>query len=339
MTMDEEYKYMVCTRCFTYNHANYIVDAMNGFTMQETSFPVVTLIVDDFSNDGEQDVIQHYLMDNFQTPYRIEETEDYSLICVNHKTNPNCTFVVFLLKYNHYRIKKSKFPYLSEWLDGTKYHAICEGDDFWTDSFKLQRQVDVMENDETIGLVYGQAVHFIQRENKKGRIIGRQTDGIEDLLYENTIPTLTVVYRKNLDIGFDEIRRPNWKMGDYPLWLYLSLKTRFFFMESLLATYRILTNSASHSTDYKKRVEFQESANEIRHFFAKKYNVGDQYLLEQNYFRKRFDLAFNSNQKKDVAFFYKKLGMKKNKDRIKYVFSRMPILTTIYFKLKRLHFL
>ena len=143
--MEQEYKYMVCTRCFTFNQAPYIVDAMNGFTMQETTFPVVTLVVDDASTDGEPEIIKQYLSDYFQTPYREEVTDDYCMICANHKSNLNCTFILFLLKYNHYSIKKTTLPYLSEWLDNSKYHALCEGDDYWVHSNKLQIQVDFLE--------------------------------------------------------------------------------------------------------------------------------------------------------------------------------------------------
>ena len=74
-------KYMVCTRCFTYNQAPYIVDAMNGFAMQETTFPVVSLIVDDASTDGEPDVIRKYISENFQKPFRNVETDDAFIIC------------------------------------------------------------------------------------------------------------------------------------------------------------------------------------------------------------------------------------------------------------------
>ena len=61
----EPNKYMVCTRCFTYNHAPYIVDALNGFTMQQTTFPFVCTIIDDASTDGEQEVIKSYLKEHF----------------------------------------------------------------------------------------------------------------------------------------------------------------------------------------------------------------------------------------------------------------------------------
>ena len=61
----EDKKYLVRVSCMTYNHAPYIVDAMNGFCMQETDFPFVCTIMDDASTDGEQEVIKKYLTDHF----------------------------------------------------------------------------------------------------------------------------------------------------------------------------------------------------------------------------------------------------------------------------------
>ena len=58
-------KFKVCCMCFTFNQAKYITDAMNGFTMQQTSFPFVCTIVDDASTDGEQEVIKQYVDENF----------------------------------------------------------------------------------------------------------------------------------------------------------------------------------------------------------------------------------------------------------------------------------
>ena len=58
-------KFKVCCRCFTFNHAKFITDTMNGFTMQQTSFPFVCTIVDDASTDGEQQVICKYLEEDF----------------------------------------------------------------------------------------------------------------------------------------------------------------------------------------------------------------------------------------------------------------------------------
>ena len=121
---------------------------MNGFAMQQTDFPYVCIIVDDASTDGEPDVIRQYLTDHFDFEdngvRRIEETDDYYLLFARHITNFNCFFSVLLLKYNHHN-KKPKPPYFREWTKDVKYEALCEGDDYWTDPLKLQRQVDFLE--------------------------------------------------------------------------------------------------------------------------------------------------------------------------------------------------
>ena len=64
MNEKNDYKWMVRVRCMTFNHASYIEDAMNGFTIQQTDFPFVCTIIDDASTDGEQEVIKNYLQDN-----------------------------------------------------------------------------------------------------------------------------------------------------------------------------------------------------------------------------------------------------------------------------------
>ena len=165
MNNQEQYKWMVCVRCFTFNHALYIEDAMNGFTMQQTNFPYVCCIVDDASTDGEQDVIRNYLKINFDLTdksfFRNEETDDYELIYARHKTNHNCFFATFFLKYNHYSSpekKARKFLYIGEWWDNAKYFALCEGDDYWINSTKIQKQVDFMEVHSDYSMCFHNAI-------------------------------------------------------------------------------------------------------------------------------------------------------------------------------------
>ena len=98
--MDNQYNFVVRVNCMTYNHAPYIVDTMNGFTMQQTTFPFVCIIIDDASTDGEQEVISHYLEENFDLNdnaiVKTKETENYRRTFARHKSNPNCYFVVIL---------------------------------------------------------------------------------------------------------------------------------------------------------------------------------------------------------------------------------------------------
>lgn len=177
----EESKFLVRVCCLTYNHAPYIKDAMNGFCMQETNFPFVCVIMDDASTDGEQEVIKKYLTDHFdlndKTIVRNEETDDYVLIYARHKKNHNCYFAVFFLKYNHYSIKKSKNTYIEEWEKQVKYIALCEGDDYWTDARKLQKQVDFLESHSDYDLCSHDYIRYYENTQKYD-----EKSALEDLL-------------------------------------------------------------------------------------------------------------------------------------------------------------
>lgn len=140
--------YMLRVSCMTYNQSAYITDALNGFVMQQTDFPFVCTIVDDASTDGEQEIIKKYMQEHFdlQDSFVAYDKEmDYGHVTfAQHKTNKNCYFAVIYLKENHYSQRKSKAPYLTKWMD-TKYIAFCEGDDYWIEPLKLQKQVDFLE--------------------------------------------------------------------------------------------------------------------------------------------------------------------------------------------------
>lgn len=113
---------IVSVCCVTYNHASFIRKCLDGFLMQETTFPVEILIHDDASTDGTVEIIREYTA---KYPDKIfplyEEDNKYS---------------------NGYAGKIDLFNY--ERARG-KYVAYCEGDDYWTDPLKLQKQVDFME--------------------------------------------------------------------------------------------------------------------------------------------------------------------------------------------------
>lgn len=333
MKKQEKYDWMVCARCITFNHAPYIVDAMNGFAIQETTFPFVCCIVDDASTDGEQEVISNYLEEHFDLEdkkvVRYEETDDYLITFARHKTNLNCFFAVIFLKYNHYSIKKPKIPYIAEWFDKAKYIAICEGDDYWIDNNKLQKQVEVLEKDSSIGLCYTNASKYLQKEN----IITQNKDvdnkGSRDLIFCNPIMTLTTLYRTCLYMDYIRDINPsshNWKMGDYPLWLYIGFENKLYYIDEITAVYRVLQESASHSHDYKKKIDFAESTRNIRLFFAEKYNMGIDTINHINdiYYR---EISLQT-RKKDHELYHNSLRnikQKNIKEIIKYLLSAIRL--------------
>lgn len=266
----------VCIRCITYNHAPYIEDAMNGFCMQQTTFPFVAIIVDDASPDGEPEIIKAYLNIHFDMQNaRQWETDDAHFIEVRHKENLNCVFAVVLLKYNVRQAKKKNLL-ITEWLDTAEYIAICEGDDYWIKPEKLQKQVDFLDSHPDYGLTYTNIETYHQKDGVKKKGWCRQAD-FRELLLQDYICTLTTCFRKDLyNRYFNEVDiNPNWKMGDYPLWLYIINQAKIHYFEEIMGVYRFLEESASHTKDVNKRVAFVKSAFDVRYYFAKKYHATD----------------------------------------------------------------
>lgn len=145
--MDINAGFLVCVRCMTYNQSVYITDALNGFCMQKTAFPYYVVVFDDASTDGEQNIIKDYLYENFNCSeahgYKQWEREEAYYVFVQHRENTNCHFLVVYLKKNLYKTTR-KDDLVNEWCKA-KYIALCEGDDYWTDPLKLQKQVDFLE--------------------------------------------------------------------------------------------------------------------------------------------------------------------------------------------------
>ena len=288
--------FKVCVECLTFNHAQYIEDCMNGFTMQQTDFPYVCCILDDASTDGEPDVIRKYLQGNFDmendSVARNEETADYVFCFAQHKTNKNCYFAVYFLKYNHYKIKKNKRQYIEERYNNAKYVACCEGDDYWTEPLKLQKQVEFLEHHPDYVLVHSD---FSILREKKIRHNGSRNYKIYEGNVTNTlfhgcwIRTLTICYR-NIDYNLD-VKYPHGMFkGDIFIFYLLSLKGKFHFHNEETGVYRIHNDSFSHPNSEEKRWKFNESLKILDYFMADQLNVGSEIKseLDNKWFIKEF---------------------------------------------------
>lgn len=244
---------LVSICCITYNHEPYIVQTLDGFLMQKTSFPFEILIHDDASTDRTADIIREY-----------------------EKKFPNLIKPIYQ-KENQY---SKGFTSVSETWNFPraqgKYIALCEGDDYWIDENKLQMQVDFLENNPEYGMCYTKAKQFIQKKRKfSRRRFGTDVRDFEDLLFNgNRVPTLTTVFRKDLLNSYLKGIYPQdkgWLMGDYPMWLYFAHESKVKFFDKVTSVYRVLENSASHSDNVEKSVAFGKSYWDIRNFFSKKY--------------------------------------------------------------------
>lgn len=241
--------FLVRVSCMTYNHALFIEDAMRGFSMQQTNFPFVATIVDDASTDGAQQVIQKYLGDFFEV---IEEAsivsegkEEAKEIFAQHRNNSNCFFAVVFLRENYHKQGKSKWKFVSKWVKGTKYTAICEGDDFWSEPTKLQRQVDFLEANDDYAMCFHKINVLTDIENDKYLFSYiREGDYADREVYRHWIvPTCSVVYRRTPNKPFE--KHPSVVFSDIFLWLQLAERGKLYCMGFIGATYRRHQGSAS----------------------------------------------------------------------------------------------
>lgn len=255
--------YKVCIRCYTYNHSHYIEDAMNGFVMQKTDFPFVALIVDDASTDRSPQIISDYYNSFFDTgdsSVAFREEADYGTVLFSHHlSNPNCFFAIVLLKENHYSRGKSKRPYISRWMDDSEFIAYCEGDDYWTDPYKLQKQVTILDNNKDLMAVVTNSMIVDKEGNtlsaRMGNVVPDNIEGRYTLhdYFRNVhhYPTATVMFRNNHD---SEVKRMmshtnNKYLGDWTLWAILHSFGDFFYLDKVTSAYRINPTSSTHVVD------------------------------------------------------------------------------------------
>lgn len=302
--------WMVFVFCTTFNQTPYINDALDGFCLQQTTFPFVCGVIDDASTDGEQEKLRQYLADNFDfsDPINVihEETNDYERYFVRHKKNLNCFFVVVLLHYNHYQIKKSKRVYISNWIDKAKYVAFCEGDDYWVDPNKLQMQVDYLENHPDYVLCH---TDFEATRKRHSHYRERFVDGnyIPGMFQKGfMIGTLTVMYRMSAYNNAPKYYlEKHWPMGDKPLWYELASLGKVKYFPVITAVYRILNTSASHFTDLNKQVMFKRAGLDIKRFYAQKFGIvlkNDGYT--KSFYSSLLQFAFKFNNIDMAERFY-----------------------------------
>jgi glycosyltransferase involved in cell wall biosynthesis len=261
-------KILVSISCLAFNHEPYIRDAIEGFLNQKTSFNFEVLIHDDASTDNTAKIIREYegkYPDVIRPIYQEE---------------------------NQYSKRDGTIGRLQRSRAKGEYYAICEGDDYWIDPYKLQKQVEFLENNPDFGVVHGDC-HFLYQEkdeweyNANSKLINNKELSSEELfnaLVDGSykIRTATVLFRTELL----KKRIPDsqtFLMGDTPMWLDFSQITKFKYFDESFSVYRILENSASRSTDKKKHYRFNLSMYEMRIHHCLKFEYEINTRLKNKY--------------------------------------------------------
>lgn len=222
MQQIQQDKPLVAIKCLVYNHEPYLRDCFEGFVMQQTTFPFVAIVHDDASTDGSAAIIREYEEKYPDIIKPIYETENqYS------KRDGSLT-----------RIMNAAIE-----ATGAKYVAMCEGDDYWTDPLKLQKQVDFMEANPEYSICFHKVNTLIQATGEiKEEFIVRDMPGkstILDLAEGNYIHTPSVMYRKYPNVLETYQRLMPCLPGDYVMWMLLAEKGNIYKFNEPMAVYRL----------------------------------------------------------------------------------------------------
>lgn len=213
-----------------YNHANYLTQAIEGVVNQKTLFKFRLLIGDDCSKDNSREVILKYAE---QYPDIIHPV----LHGQNKGSTGNAQHLIALVT--------------------SRYMGICEGDDYWTDDHKLQKQIDFLEAnpDFTVCFTRAGVVNEINEEWPYAFVpLKKDVFTFADIVQENVIPTATVIYRNVFPKPFpDFIYRM--LAGDWILHMMALSKGNAKFIDEQTAVYRRHSGGLTNTEDYQRKHE------------------------------------------------------------------------------------
>lgn len=325
-------KPLVSARTITYNHAPYIRNCIEGVLMQKTNFPIEYIIGEDCSTDGTREIVFEYAK-KYSNLIKVVTSD------TNVGANANA---------------KRAFDACNG-----KYIAICEGDDYWTDPLKLQKQVDFLEANPDYGLVHTDNSSYFQSTGElilshKANYFANPPSGFifNTLIKKNFISTLTVVVRTDI------IKRALNKLMkimdisliiDYSIWLEISRNTKIKYIKDITTVYRISNGTISRPTDINEYKVWLMKSTLIQDFFIKYYKVNKNLIVEikneriinklriqyrKKYFEKRFEKPIEYIKTKNIKDKLLFILYKFSSPRVFYVLLELPFI--FYRRIKKI---
>jgi glycosyltransferase involved in cell wall biosynthesis len=291
---------IVSISCITYNHAIYIIDCLNGLLNQKTNFKYEILIHDDVSTDGTKEIIQEYT-----------------------KTYPELFFPIYQ-KENQYskgiRGINSRFNFPRA---RGKYIAICEGDDYWTDPYKLQKQVDFLESNPN----FSACVCETNIINESGNILEEKVNRLKRNIYQKDVfekgawfRNVSLMFRNNIKVDINRFKGIN--AGDRLLAIHLTDNGNIIgYLPEVMCVYRkhsggvfsLISNYRKYKKIYDDFKLYQKSdyyikyKYEINHKLSQSlYVIGKYSIIEKDfnlYFKSLFEvISYTSFKSKIINF-------------------------------------
>lgn len=236
--------------CLTYNQKDFIRDALDGFVMQKTSFPFEVVVHDDASTDGTTDIVVDYAQKfpDIITPM-VEQENQWQKGGLKH--------IIDIMNDKHRR---------------AQYIAFCEGDDYWTDPQKLQRQVDFLDSHPD----YSMCFHSAKKKYETDAKAWIDCEHIQDKDYDATdvfvnwtVPTASVLCRKEAMDFYASLKHPE-RIQNYDIFIILScaMVGKIRGMREQMSVYRI----QGEGLTYNKEALIRCTMNNPGHFMTLKEN-------------------------------------------------------------------
>lgn len=304
--------------CNTYNHKNYIREAIESFLMQKTDFAFEILIHDDASTDGTTDIVREY-----------EKKYPNLIKPIYQKENQYSQRIDIGLNFQYPRVKG-------------KYIALCEGDDYWTDCYKLQKQYEAMEMHPELDIC-AHAARYVEAETKTflGNIevqkVNNGVCSIEDLILNSGgyIATNSFFFRSEINKNIPRFRR--FMPLDYTIQIHGGLKGGMLFLPDNMSDYRVMSKgswSSYMANNKQASIEHQKKKCEMLLLLNEDTDFKYDKVIQQRIHLWEFNIEYAQER-------YKILLSKKYKDIFStYSFkARLKIRLKAYFpwllKLKR----
>ena len=243
--MTKEQQILVAIHCLVYNHEPYLRDCFEGFVKQKTNFRFVAIVHDDVSTDGSAAIIREY-------------TEKY----------PEIFRPIYETENQYSKHDGSLERIMNEAIDatGAKYVAMCEGDDYWTDPHKLQKQVDFLEAHPD----YSMCCHGADVLNQTSRNIDCACEHMttreyfpDDAFPTWQIPTASIIYRREIVDQYTIVRQGDFFAGDVVLILKCMHVGRVWGLADHMSVYRMNQGGVTSIVN-----TFEVKMNQSKHYEA-----------------------------------------------------------------------
>jgi glycosyltransferase involved in cell wall biosynthesis len=222
---------LVSICCITYNHELYIQKSLEGFLIQKTKFSFEVLIHDDASQDKTAEIIRKYEKEFPEIIKPIYQKENRFSVEGGGMN----------IRYNFPRAKG-------------KYIAMCEGDDYWTDPLKLQKQVDFLEANTDYKICFHPARLL---NDSKGEFLEDYitrdvptTTNVKDLALGNYMHTSTIMFRNRFVV-------PEWffqsPLGDWTFYMIIIDDLKIHKLNEEMSVYRLHRSGIWSGKSQKER--------------------------------------------------------------------------------------